>query len=203
MSPLSFETLRSHRTLLRDVDATRFAAIFAPLAEQASAVLLHAGLAPNEITIERRLDLRFMGQGHELTVTLPDGPDEDILAAVPGLFVQRYRALYSDVMPDTPIEVVNWKLEAIGPRPRLADAWHIAGGGNTEATAHKGTRRAYFDDPAGFVDCPVYDRYRLRTGQEIEGPALIEERESTCVLGHGDRVVVDASGNLIATVNRG
>ncbi len=200
VSPLSFETLRSFRVLLRDVEATRFASVFAPLREQAISVLLHAGLAPGQITIEHRLDLRFMGQGHELTVTLPDGADEEILAAVPELFVQRYRALYSDVMPDTPIEVVNWKLEASGPRPELADAWHIEGGGNAEASAHKGTRRAWFDDPAGFVDCPVYDRYRLRAGQQIEGPALIEERESTCVLGHGDRVVVDARGNLIATV---
>jgi N-methylhydantoinase A len=119
---------------------------------------------------------------------------------VPALFTARYRALYSDEMPDTPVEVVNWKLEATGPRPDLADAWHIAGGGNSEAAPLKGTRRAYFDDPAGFVDCPVYDRYRLRTGQAVEGPALIEERESTCVLGHGDVVRVDAGGNLVATV---
>jgi N-methylhydantoinase A len=197
VSPLSFETLRSFRILLGDVTAERLEAVFAPLADQARGVLLHAGLAPNEITVERRLDLRFMGQGHELTVTLPDGA---VPADVPALFVARYRALYSDVMPDTPIEVVNWKLEASGPRPKLADAWHIAGGGSAEASPLKGTRRAYFDDPAGFVDCPVYDRYRLRPGQQIEGPALIEERESTCVLGHGDRVAVDARGNLVATV---
>ncbi|HEY0339416.1 MAG TPA: hydantoinase/oxoprolinase family protein, partial [Steroidobacteraceae bacterium] len=200
VSPLSFETLRSFRTKLSDVDAARFGAVFAPLAEQARAVLLHAGLAPEAIRIERRLDLRFAGQGHELTVALPDGTDETVLASVPELFVQRYRALYSDVMPDTPIEVVNWKLEAIGPRPELADAWHIAGGVGSEAPIRKGTRRAYFDEPAGFVDCPVYDRYRLQAGQVIDGPALIEERESTCVIGHGDRVTVDQRGNLIATI---
>jgi N-methylhydantoinase A len=197
VSPLSFETLRSFRVRLAEVDTARMDAVFAPLAEQATAVLRHAGLAEADIRIERRLDLRFAGQGHELTVTLPDGAGP---GDVPALFVARYKALYSDVMPDTPIEVVNWKLEATGPRPQLATAWHIAGGGDAEASALKGTRRAYFDDPAGYVDCPVYDRYRLRTGQQIAGPALIEERESTCVLGPGDIVTVDARGNLIATV---
>jgi N-methylhydantoinase A len=203
VSPLSFETLRSFRIKLMDLDAARLAAVFAPLAEQARGVLLHAGLAPEEIRIERRLDLRFAGQGHELTVTLPDGSDEAILAGIPALFVDRYRAQYSDVMPDTPIEVVNWKLEAIGPRPKLADAWHIEGGVTGDAPIRKGTRRAYFDDPAGFVSCPVYDRYRLQAGQTIDGPALIEERESTCVIGHGDRVTVDHRGNLIATISAG
>jgi N-methylhydantoinase A len=200
VSPLSFETLRSYRIKLSDITPDQFAAVFAPLAEQASAVLRHAGLAPEDIRLERRLDLRFAGQGHELTVTLPDGSDADVLAAVPDLFVQRYKTLYSDVMPDTAVEVVNWKLEAVGPRPDLADSWHIEGG-SAETGALKGTRQAYFEDAGGFVPCPVYDRYRLRAGEEIAGPALIEERESTCVLSPGDKVTVDARGNLIATVS--
>jgi N-methylhydantoinase A len=200
VSPLSFETLRSFRIKLSDVTPEQFASVFATLAEQGSAVLRHAGLAEADIRLERRLDLRFAGQGHELTVTLPDGPDAEVLAAVPDLFVQRYKALYSDVMPDTRVEVVNWKLEAVGPRPSLADAWHIEGG-VSESGALKGTRQAYFEDSNGFVACPVYDRYRLRPGEEIAGPALIEERESTCVLSPGDKVTVDARGNLIATVS--
>jgi N-methylhydantoinase A len=200
VSPLSFETLLSFRIKLQDITAERFDLTFAPLAEQASNVLLHAGLSPADIRLEKRLDLRFAGQGHELTVTLPDGPAADILAAVPDLFVQRYKTLYSDVMPDTPIEVVNWKLEATGPRPKLADSWHIAGGGS-ETGALKGSRKAYFEETGGYIDCPVYDRYSLRANETVSGPALIEERESTCILSPGDSVVVDAQGNLIATVN--
>jgi N-methylhydantoinase A len=64
--------------------------------------------------------------------------------------------------------------------------------------ARKGRRKAYFPEAGGYLDCPVYDRYALGPGQTIEGPALIEERESTAVLGIDDQGSVDALGNLVS-----
>jgi N-methylhydantoinase A len=64
----------------------------------------------------------------------------------------------------------------------------------------KGTRKAYFPEAGGYIDCPIYDRYALAVGVVIKGPAIIEERESTCVLGVGDRGHIDAFGNLLADV---
>ena len=66
----------------------------------------------------------------------------------------------------------------------------------TSGDAQKGNRNAYFTD--GYHDCPVYTRGLLAPGMEVIGPALIEERESTCVIGPGDLVRVDARRNLVA-----
>ena len=60
----------------------------------------------------------------------------------------------------------------------------------------------YFPEAGGFVDCPVYDRYRLGAGTTIAGPAVIEERETTAVLLPEDRGEVDEHGNLIIHVMR-
>jgi len=59
-------------------------------------------------------------------------------------------------------------------------------------------RPAYFAEAAGYVDTPVYDRYRLTSGARLEGPAIVEERESTTVIGPGARVIVDTRLTLIA-----
>jgi N-methylhydantoinase A len=67
----------------------------------------------------------------------------------------------------------------------------------------KGTRRAWFPEAGGWVDCAVFDRYALGAGATIAGPALIEERESTCVVGPHDRLRMDARLNLIADLTDG
>ena len=64
--------------------------------------------------------------------------------------------------------------------------------------AIKATRKAYF--AAGYVDCPIYDRYLLDSGSEIDGPAIVEERESTVLLAPQDRAVVDRWLNLVLDV---
>ena len=63
--------------------------------------------------------------------------------------------------------------------------------------AVKTRRKAYFAEAAGFVDTPVYDRYALPPGFEFEGPAIVEERESTAVLGPGARCRVDERSTII------
>jgi N-methylhydantoinase A len=65
----------------------------------------------------------------------------------------------------------------------------------------KGTRPAYVAQMSGYVDCPVHDRYALVRGDEVVGPALIEERESTCVIGQGDTARVDSHANLIVELS--
>jgi N-methylhydantoinase A len=66
--------------------------------------------------------------------------------------------------------------------------------------ALKGQRPAWFPEAGDFLDCPVLDRYALPEGAEIHGPALVEERESTCVLGPYDRLRVDGQMNLVISI---
>jgi N-methylhydantoinase A len=152
-------------------------------------------VAERDIRVIRRLDMRYHGQGYDIEVTLPDGAG---LAQAPALFVERYKQIYALALLDEPVEIVAWKVEAVGPQPGLAEGYSLMQGGGDAKSALKGTRRAYEPGAAAFVETPVYDRYRLGPGAVVEGPALIEERESTCVIGKGDRASVDAQYNLVA-----
>lgn len=197
VSPLAFEVARARRGYLSDLEDTDIESTFAPLAAEASGILTEAGIAADDIRIVRRLDMRYQGQGHEIEVVLPSGPIT--IPEVEELFGETYKSIYT-LRLDEPAEVINWKLEAVGPANSLGDQYELDGGDDA-GTARKGTRSAYHPTQQNFVEWPVYDRYALRPSMEIKGPALIEERESTCVIGPDDRVVVDARFNLIADLD--
>ena len=197
ISPLAFEVARSRRVHVADIKAADFAATFKALEADAQRFLDEAGVKRKDVRIVRRLDMRYQGQGHEIEVTLPDKVDAKALFGdLAGLFGEAYKATYT-LRLDEPMEIVNWKVEAIGPAPSLGDGVKLSGKTGA-ATALKGTRRAYDPVAKKLMDWPVYDRYGLKPGETIDGPALIEEHESTCVVGSGDRVTVDKRFNLVA-----
>ena len=198
VSPLAFEVARSRRIHVADIDATDFVTTFAALESEASGYLKRAGVPDADIRIVRHLDMRYQGQGHEIEITLPSTNDVAATFAELGeLFGSAYEKTYGQRL-DEPTEIVNWKIEAVAPTPSIAE-----GHGSTTAAARaqKGTRQAY--DPAinGLAAWPVYDRYALAPGAVVKGPALIEEHESTCVIGAGDSVTVDSHFNLIAELS--
>ena len=197
VSPLAFEVARSRRVHVADLDAARFGEAFAALEEDASAFLRRAGVGAADIRIIRRLDMRYQGQGHEIEVTLPAGGSATShFAGLGDLFGAAYEKTYA-LRLDEPAEIVNWKVEAVGPVPSLGEGYALAGPAGV-GKAMKGTRRAYDSAKGSLSDWPVYDRYALAPGATVKGPALIEERESTCVVGPGDEVTVDSRFNLIA-----
>ncbi len=196
VSPLGFEVSRSRRVFVADLDAEGFEGIIAPLVDEAAGFLHRAGVPEPDIVC--RLDMRYQGQGYEIEVTLPDRANADgtgyaaALARLPELFRAKYAEIFAETFLDEPLEIVSWKVEAAGTEAALSYRG-IRGG--TRAAA-KRTRRVWFGD--AFVECEVLDRYALGAGTTIEGPAVIEERESTCVLGPGDRAEVDERLNLVA-----
>jgi N-methylhydantoinase A len=95
---------------------------------------------------------------------------------------------------EVPIEALNWRLAASAPVPNIA----LNFGGQPVGTgkALKGERQVYFGE-TGFAPCKVYDRYALKPGDSFEGPAVVEERESTTVVGPGAKAGVDRFHNLV------
>ncbi len=198
VSPIAFEVARSRRVHLDDIDAAAFGTTFKALEDEASGYLSKAGVADADMRVVRRLDMRYQGQGHEIEVTLPAATKDaaTCFADVAELYAQTYEQAYA-IRLDEPVEIVNWKVEVTGPAPALGEglaANATASGG----TALKGTRSAYDPVQGRMTDWPVYDRYALRPGMTLHGPALIEERESTCVVGAGYSVTVDTRLNVIA-----
>jgi N-methylhydantoinase A len=141
--------------------------------------------------------MRHVGQGFEIPVPLPGLElSADDLAAIRTAFFDTYRLRFGRVMEQTPIEVLSWRLGCVAPGLdiRLGGAGP-ADGASLDA-ARRGSRKALFESQ-GWQDCTVYDRYKLPVGAQFAGPALIEERESTCVVGPDAVVSVDAMRNLV------
>jgi N-methylhydantoinase A/oxoprolinase/acetone carboxylase beta subunit len=189
------------RTLVRRLDAVdpeQLERTYAEMTEQALDVVVRER-TEEPVRMIRAVDARYVGQGYELTVPVPAGPlDAAALVRVRAAFDEVYAARYGYANPAEPVEAVTWKLSAIASAPRVVLA-------KAPATAPrdpvKGTRRAYFPEARGYVDCPVYDRDALAAGLAMTGPAIVEERESTTVLPPGVCATVDAYGNLIATLS--
>ena len=200
VSPLSFQMARSNRLLHQDLTAAAFADVFDGLEREASEFLLRAGVAAGDIGVVRQLDMRYQGQGYEIEVELPQGEDNAALfPRLPELFAEAYGRVFALSYLDEPIELVNWKVDVAGPTPQMSTRFRLVVDG-TAGPPEKGRRDAYFPEAGGYVPTPVYDRYALVPGMAVTGPALIEENESTCVVGVGDTVSVDDAGNLIAEI---
>ena len=187
-SPLTFEVSRTRQVFVDQVDADDFQQTFKSLEEEAQDPLRRAA-SEAEVNILRRLDMRYHGQGHEIEVEVPLRVE---LENLPDLFRETYKSVYGASLLDAPLVITTWKVEAALPTPSLLTIPPTAVG----EVVKKGQRLAYFD--TGFVETPVYDRYQLAVDTVILGPALIEERESTVVIGPGDRAQVDRYGNLVA-----
>ena len=199
-SPFAFEVVQAQHCFVDELDTETFAACFTPLVERAVAPLVAAGTHRHEIEMEYRLDMRYHGQGYTIEVPLPAGArPAEAFVDIARLFAQRYATVYAFSLLDAPLEITGWKVEARGPTPNIRPGYHFGSeSGGAVRDALKGHRPAYFPEKDGYVDCPVYDRYLLRAGSRLIGPALVEERESTLIIGPGDLVTVDKFANLIA-----
>jgi N-methylhydantoinase A len=192
-----FDVARTYVRRLDALDPASLDAMYEEMAAQAMDVVRESASA-GAITVMRAVDARYVGQGFELTVPVPSGRlDAGALARVRASFDEIYAARYGYAQPKEPVEVVTWKLSAIGGATRVS----LAKAPDTPAAGGlKGRRRAYFPETGGWVDCPIYDRYKLAAGMRIAGPAIIEERESTSVLPPGVAATVDEYANLVAEI---
>jgi N-methylhydantoinase A len=201
-APLAFDFVRSAYSSLNQLD-WRFAnGLLHEMAEEGRKVLEGSGLAANEITYRRTADMRYVGQGHEVSVAVPNGElGAEHLPRIQESFEETYRALYGRKGPDVPLEVINWRVVASGPRPE----WSLKTAATTaeRGDARKGSRSAYFPEREGYVDTPIYDRYALKPGIEFAGPAIVEERESTLIIGARGLARVDKMLNIIVELSDG
>ncbi|HET7343578.1 MAG TPA: hydantoinase/oxoprolinase family protein [Methylomirabilota bacterium] len=192
-----FDVARTYVRRLEALDPAALETMYADMTAQAVEVVRDAATT-GAVTLTRSVDARYVGQGYELTVPVPsERLDAAALATLRRTFDEIYAARYGYAQPSEPVEVVTWKLSAIGGAPRVtlakASTTPVAGG-------LKGRRRAYFPETGGWVDCPVYDRYNLAAGLSLAGPAIVEERESTSVLPPGTVATVDEYANLVVEV---
>ena len=172
-------------------------ALFAEMTEEGSRLLSEAGADPSTIALRPTADMRHVGQGFEIPVPLPLtrlGPED--LPAIREAFFASYRERFGRVVEDSPIEAMSWRLACVAPGQDIRIRPTAVDGGTAVSAACRGTREVLFEG-LGSLPCAVYDRYALAPGAMFDGPALVEERESTCCIGPDARVSVDQFLNLV------
>ena len=217
-APLAFDFVRTGRQRLDRADWPAINRLFAEMEEEGRALLARAGVAPADIHISRIAEMRHAGQGHEVECAMPLGAlSTESLPTITASFENAYRALYHRLPHGVPIEALNWRLTVSGPQPSTGlsrrsepgralirppsdHAGRTAPTTTGSARATKGARQAYFAEVGGFVETPIYDRYALHAGAEFAGPAIVEERESTAVVGPGARCRVDDGFGLVVEI---
>ncbi len=164
------------------------------LVAQATAGLGSAGCKPADITFQYGADLRYFGQQNEVTVWFDTDPRQKHDPAwVRAIFEANYEKLYSLRLPEVDVEIVSWRLVATGPLASRDNKLDLA----AAPAKPRATRTARFGDTD--TETPVYDRPDLAVGQAIEGPAIIEERETTIIILPGWRAKIHPTGCIMAS----
>ena len=184
---------------LSGMDWLALEALFAEMTGVAAGVLDDTGLVGTAATVQRFADIRYRGQAFELVVELPPGPYSE--ASRPALlqaFEQSYIAAFTRTPPATDVEIINARVSAT---LRIGDQWRgITPAGRSAGQVVKGHRPAYFPEAQQHVDTPVIDRLQLAVGDRHDGPVIVEEPESTLIVGPGGSFSVQPNGNIVVEI---
>ncbi len=174
-----------------DADPAAIEDAFASLEREARERLDHEGVDPARVVLQRSIDMRYLGQWRSIAVPVP-APLDSVDAAVEA-FGDAHQREYNYRRDDASIEIFRLNLTAIGITPKAEFARSEPAGG---AVAHRTKRPVHFDAVDGAVETPIYWRPELGPGALLEGPAVIEQLDTTTVVPPGTRCEVDPWGNL-------
>jgi N-methylhydantoinase A len=183
---------------LDSVDAGEMDNALRQLESRGRQELAREGVSRAAMEFRRSVDMRYVGQSYELAVRLREGRfDRDGREALTAQFHDEHDRAYGFKAPGERIETVAVRVTAVGrivkPTLRVIDGSADLDGAN----AVKEYRPVYFREAPGFVDCSIYDRYRLGAGTAVRGPAVIEEADSATVIHPGYRATTTDTGCLI------
>jgi len=183
----------THVSRLEEVNFDSLTAEFAKLTERGRQALTRENVTESQMQFIRHFDLRYVGQSYELSLLAPSDIDANQLQRLSEQFHAEHERAYGFSAVDEPIQLVNLRLTATGEiaKPRLRRLREGSGG------VPISSRRVYFAETEGFVDCPVFDRYSLGAGDHLVGPAIVAELDSTTLIHPGFAASVDEFGNLL------
>ena len=194
VTPARLDLARGGLSRLNDIDWASVRPLIEDILAEGKAALDDAGIADDSIIYDFAADMRYVGQQTEVTVPLAGDPREtENQGDLRQRFDKAYDNLYGVRLDDMDVEVVSWRVTARGgDTERNADVVFA-----DSAAEPKATRPVYLEGKS--IDTPVYDRSALAAGQEVEGPVVIEERETTVFVLPGWSLTVHTDGSLIAT----
>ena len=197
VSDIKHDYVQAYIQQISSIDLPYVNRTFYEMEGKSRQVLTSEGVSDDDMSFARYLDIRYVGQSYELKIEIPSqnleaGAEEEINLA----FFRAHERAYGYAATTEPTEVVNLRMTAIGAitRPQLRQLKHA---GSDSSTAIKGERKVYFAEVGEIVPCRVYDRYRLECGNQIKGPAIVEEVDSTVVIHPEYSADIDRYGNIL------
>jgi len=169
--------------------------LFADMEREAREAFRSMGISDKKLTFKRTADMRYVGQFHEVETEVPPGKLKRVqINSTIARFMRKHEELFTFAMPWQPVEILSLRLKVLAPRApfRLRE---IEKGPANPAAALKRRRKCRFDGKD--VDTPVYDGDRIRAGNVLSGPAIVEEPTMTVVVPRGYRCQVDAFKNYV------
>jgi N-methylhydantoinase A len=198
----AMDLVAAHTVALEQADWPQIAAHFAAMHRSAAEVIGSLVGAGAHVALTPQFEIRCAGQGYSVGVELePDGPiDASLVPELSARFARVYEDVYGHKPPLVPLEIVTLRARVahLRPVPPLRVAYPLSAG--DAGAAHKGTRPVYFEESGRYVETPILDRYRLEQGRSVQGPAIIEERETSIVVGPAGRFRIDGSGNVLIDI---
>ena len=197
MSDVKHDYIRSRLTALSKVSEAEVNAVFAELEGRAHKELAEEHFEPGQTQIEYALDMRYAGQGYELTLSCkaPLAPGD--LATLRANFDEEHRKMFGHTAPEEPVEIVSYRLRGVGRVPPV-EIPKFKPTGTPLSAALREMRRARFDGKT--VECPVYQRERLDVGATFTGPAIVDQLDCTTVVPPGQTVRIDEYRNMIISI---
>jgi N-methylhydantoinase A len=196
MSDVKHDYVQSRMTPIEKLTTADVAGVFEQLEAHALQDLREDGFASDRIRIERALDMRYAGQGYEITIPYTRSGD---LAELRTQFDRQHGTLFGHTAPQESVEVVSYRVRGIGLVPPV-DLPRFERTGMPVSQALRETREVRFDGET--LACPIYDRERLDVGAIFLGPAVLDQFDCTTVILPGQRARVDEWKNLIVTQER-
>lgn len=203
MADVKHDYVQSRLAPLATVNVTEINRLLRELAQKAVADLKDEGFSEKEIRLDYYLDLRYSGQGYELTIPAPGQElKTSDLQDMRSLFDQYHEKLFGHKAEKAPVELVNGRVVSrVGiptlELPKRGPAQHGV------EKARVGQRYVCFDLHNGKIPCNVYDRDLLGAGHTIVGPAIIAQMDSTTVVCPGQVARADDYGNIIISLKEG
>ncbi len=193
LAPARVDRTAAFAAELDDMDWAKLEAAYQGLEAEARQVIADTG--KSDARVQRLADMRNIGQGFELVVNLPTGPySHDSGANLAEAYARAYQTHFTRPPPNVPVAIAAIRVRLTAP---VEAAVNDLAGRGVQSSARSGRREVYFPEADGWVEAAVLDRAAMTIGDEFSGPAVVEEPESTMVIGPGGRFHVSANGNLI------
>ena len=197
VAPVEHEHLRTFVARTPDIDVRELRNILAMLDAQGLAAMETEGVARDRISTRYAADMRYVGQSYELEVDVPDTTDRSTPDELARRFHDAHERVYAHAQRDNAVETVNLRVvHSFLPSPPSPAAGRA---GRADSSEPRESRRAVFAEYPGGGDAAVFDRLDLAPDTVIDGPAIVEQSDTTTVVYPGHRCTVGDDGLLFVT----